>query len=60
MEDARDLLPPTLGDIEVISADGITPYQPDIVVLGDVIGAKIGSLVMIFRPGGREGKEEKD
>ena len=39
------------GDLEVSFADGETPYQPDIIMLGDVVGAKIGSLVMIFRPG---------
>lgn len=61
MEDSRrDLVPPTLGDVEITFADGLTLYQPDMVVLGDVIGAKIGSLVMTFRPGDREGKEEKD
>jgi|CXWL01.1.fsa_nt_gi hypothetical protein len=37
-------------DLEVSFADGSTPYQPDMVVLGDFIGVKIGSLVMIFRP----------
>ena len=40
-----------LSDLKVSFANGETPYQPALVVLGDVIGAKIGSLVMIFRPG---------
>ena len=38
------------GDVSVSLADGETPYQPDMIVLGDVIGVRIGSLVMIFRP----------
>ena len=51
----EDLVPQELGDFEVSWADGETPYQPDIVVLGDAIGCKIGSLVLIFR----DEKEEK-
>jgi hypothetical protein len=43
-----------IGDIKVTWADGETPYQPDVVVLGDAIGAKIGSLVLVWK----EGKSE--
>lgn len=60
MEDARDFIPPALGDVDITFANSITPYQPDIIVWGDNIGAKIGSIVIIFRPGGRERKKEKD
>ena len=41
-------------DVQLSLADGETPYQPDMVVLGDVIGVKICRLVMIFRPGAGE------
>lgn len=53
MEDSLALSQGDL-DVRVSFADGETPYQPDMVVLGDVIGVKIGSLVMIFRPGAGE------
>lgn len=61
MNNAGDLVPLASGDgdVDITFADGVTPYQPDIVILGDLIGAKIGRLVMVFRPSYREGEEEK-
>lgn len=53
MEDERALRKaleaPTLGDCKITLADGKTMYQPDILVLGDTVGAKIGQIVLVFR-----------